>query len=270
MTGYLKPNFKQMSAEIRGEYRSIYCGLCHTLKKEYGHVGVLCLNYEIVTFLILVFSLKEEKKIFHGSCSITPFLRVPFIDYLSTEFINAAAISILIADCKITDNIKDQRELRWIVAKKLLYKNLKGAKYRLSLNYEQIQYFVGEFFALEKSSETEFISLLKISGKMIETMIRPVIVNCKKEWSETILQLANLIGQWIYLIDACDDWLSDTKNGNFNPINLIVDSTSVYTVVESIEVKIYNHLATLPIKHHIDLVNHMFVENLHKTSVLYR
>lgn len=267
MIGYLKPYFKMMPAKIKTEYRSVYCGLCHALKRKYGYVGVSCLNYEIAVIVILMLAIQEdEKRVYHGSCSITPFLRVPFIDYLSIEFANAAAISILIANYEIMDNLEDEKALKWVIADRLLYKSSQKAQVFLSLNYEQIQYFVQEYYSLERLNKSDFMSFLEASGKMIETLINPVLVNCKQEWSEIILQLANAIGQWVYLIDACDDWFSDKKNKSFNPVNLLSDNTSARSVIKSIELKISECLNILPLKHYADLINYILVENVHNTS----
>ena len=114
MFGYLKPQLKNAPHEIINQYRSVYCGLCHCLRKKYGLTGVACLNYEIVFMLLLISSVdKKPKRIFHGSCTITPFLFVPYIDYLSPDVNTAAAMAVLTSNYMIKDNLADNGSFFW-------------------------------------------------------------------------------------------------------------------------------------------------------------
>ena len=123
MLGYLHPKLKSSNSKLKEQYKALYCGLCHGLKKNYGYRGIACLNYEVTFLLLLIISASEkESVIFHGSCCLTPFVRVPFIDYLSREVKTSADISILVSGFEIKDNINDGGVFIWKIFDRLLNK----------------------------------------------------------------------------------------------------------------------------------------------------
>lgn len=263
MVGYLKPDFKGVPKEYKKEYKSFYCGLCKALKRQYNYIGILSLNYEITAFLILLSGLREEKnKVFHGSCTITPFIPVAYIDYFQDDLICAANLSILIAHYEIKDNLQDVGGLKWNVINKFMAKKVSKSINSLQDNFMNIDNAIYSYYKTEKDGSTKFQDILECDGNLIESFLSVLIKNYDEESADLLLELANLLGQWIYLIDACDDLEDDIKNDNFNPLLLLDNLDGVKMIIQSIETKISVIIKNLPILSYQRLIRYIFIDNL--------
>lgn len=269
MVGYLKPDFKGAPKEYKKEYKSFYCGLCKALKSQYSFLGTLSLNYEITAFLILLSGLREEKnKVFHGSCTITPFVPVVYIDYFQDDLICAANLSVLILHYEIKDNLQDIGGLKWNLVNKLMAKKVKKSINFLQDDFIKIDNAVYSYYKTEKDETTEFQDILESDGNLIESFLSVLIKNYDEETADLLLKLANLLGQWIYLIDACDDLEDDIKNGNFNPLLLMDSLDDVKIIIQSIETKISDIIKKqLSLLNYKKLIEHIFINNLKDVSL---
>ena len=61
MFGYITVNQQELKIREYDMYRSYYCGLCHMLKKRYGRIGQLLLNYDMTFTAMLLSSLYEPE-----------------------------------------------------------------------------------------------------------------------------------------------------------------------------------------------------------------
>lgn len=266
MVGYLKPDFKGVPKEYKKEYKSFYCGLCKALKRQYNYIGILSLNYEITAFLILLSGLKEERnKVFHGSCTITPFVPVAYIDYFQDDLICAANLSVLISHYEIKDNLQDIGGLKWNVINKLMAKKVNKSINFLQDDYIKIDNAGYSYYKTEIDESAKFEDILESDGNLIESFLSPLVKN-DDETSASLFKLANLLGQWIYLIDACDDLDDDIKNGSFNPLFLNDDSDDINSIIQAIETKITIIIKSLPIMCYYNLIEYIFIDNLQKMS----
>lgn len=263
MVGYLKPDFKGIPKEYKKEYKSFYCGLCKALKRQYNYIGILSLNYEITAFLILLSGLREEKsKVFHGSCTITPFVPVAYIDYFQDDLICAANLSVLISHYEIKDNLQDIGGLKWNVINSLMKKKVKKSITFLQDDFIRIDNAVNLYYKAEKNGLTKFQDILKYDGNLIESFFSALIKNYDIKTSSLLLRLANLLGQWIYLIDACDDLSDDIKNRSFNPLLLMDSLDDVKIIIQSIQAEISEIINELPIHFYKKLIEYIFIYNL--------
>ncbi len=263
MVGYLKPDFKGVPKEYKKEYKSFYCGLCKALKKQYNCIGILSLNYEITAFLILLSGLREEKnKAFHGSCTITPFVPVAYIDYFQDDLICAANLSALISHYEIKDNLQDVGGLKWNVINKLTAKKVKKSINSLQDDFIKIDNVVYSYYKTEKDETIKFQDILESDGNLIESFLSPLVKNYDIETTNLLLKLANLLGQWIYLIDAYDDLEDDIKNDNFNPILLLDNLDEARIIIQSIETEMSGIINKLPILFYKGLIEYIFIYNL--------
>lgn len=267
MTGYLKPEFKKEHKNYKAEYKSFYCGLCKALKTQYNYTGVLSLNYETTAILILLSGLKNEmSKTFGGSCSISPFVPVKYVDYFQEEFVLAAHLSLLIVFYEVKDNVKDVGGFKWnIINKMLTKKGIKSAN-ALGDDYSKIENAITAFYKAETNETKSFDELLRCDGELIMCIFSTLIKKYDKETSEKLLKLSYLLGQWIYLIDAYDDLHDDVNNNRFNPLLLVNDLENTKTTVKTIEKEIAEIINGLPINYHEELISFVFIETLEKTS----
>ena len=269
MIGYLKPDFSGKSHELKREYKAYYCGLCKALKKNYGYSGIISLSYEITALLILLGSLKDKKEIkFSGSCVISPFVPVKYIDYYQEEFKCASNISILITHFEIKDNVYDEGTFKWKLLELLTNKRGYRAINCLGEDYTTFEKSLLDYYSIEREGLSDFNELLIREGELVKNLsallINQVGINAK----ELLLEISSLLGQWIYLVDACNDYYRDIKNKSFNPI-FYYNLNEVDKIIEKIESDINTIIVQLPIKNNIDLVQFLFVDNLKTVSKKY-
>lgn len=267
MLGYLKPDFKKMNDKCRQEYRSFYCGLCHSIKSRYGIVGITSLNYELTLFLVLLFGTTPLKNTtFKGSCTITPFLFVRYLDYLQYEFCTAADLSVLIAGYEIKDNLLDSDNMKWKLADTMFKYPFKKSQNSLHEGTDSIENSLKTYYSYENSEYTSFADAVEAAGNLIEKIVEPLLMNSDKINKPILLEIANYIGRWIYLLDACDDYLVDKKNNDFNPIVLLKNSQDIYDVVKDVEFKIISLQKKLHLQNYKELINYIITVDMPQKS----
>lgn len=270
MVGYLKPDFGNAPKEYKKTYKTFYCGLCKALKSQYNYIGILSLNYEITAFLLLLSGLRENEQIhFHGSCSISPFVPVRYVDYLQSDLIKAAHLSVLIAYYEILDNTKDIGSAKWKVIEKYASKKSKKSIDFLKDNYEEIKEAINDFYDTENSGTATFMKIVESDGELIKTFLSTLTNQFDVDTTNNLLELSKLLGKWIYLIDACDDLQEDSKKNNFNPLFLLDDVKNVERIINSIEYRIEEIIKDLPIFSYKELINYIFIFELKRKGQQY-
>lgn len=225
------------------------------------------MNYETTAFLILLSGLKKEKsKTFGGSCSISPFVPVKYVDYFQDDFICAAHLSLLIAYYEVKDNLNDIGGLKWNVISKMISRKGSKAIYALSNDSSRIENAIRTYYEAETNESITFEEILKCDGDLIKCIFSVLIKKYDKETTDRLLKISYLFGQWIFLIDACDDWKNDVNNNNFNPLLLVDNLDKIKTTIKSIEKSIEETINELPIKCYKDLIDFVFIETIEKVS----
>ena len=79
MFGYVMPCKNGTKVRDYEKFKAYYCGLCHTIKEQYGNLPRATLNYDMTFLAILLDSLNDKplasKKI---TCSLHPFQKSLF------------------------------------------------------------------------------------------------------------------------------------------------------------------------------------------------
>ena len=257
MLCYLHPKLKSSNSKLKEQYKALYCGLCHGLKKNYGYRGIACLNYEVTFLLLLIISASEkESVIFHGSCCLTPFVRVPFIDYLSREVKTSADISILVSGFEIKDNINDGGVFIWKIFDRLLNKLNETATNEISEFEASIKNKLNTFYNLENNESDNIDDILCACGDIVEKFVEPLLPAVDGPVAEIISMIANYIGQWIYLVDACDDLQKDISTDNYNPLWHLSDYRIVRDKMVRLQLHIRELISRLPLNEYGELLHY--------------
>lgn len=217
MFGYVRPPLQILAPEEAERFRSMYCGLCHTLGERYGQAARLILNYDF-TYLAILLS-AGEGVCRDGRCAVKGFRKKAY--RVSDEAMELAADeSVILAYWQTRDGISDHD---WF----------HGLKYRtaalaLESAYRRAAAFRPEYDAvvcrqLERLKKLEqekctsideaadtFAVLLGDAAGAVEDPVRRRVLE----------QLLYHLGRWIYLIDAADDLKEDMESGNYNPLAL--------------------------------------------------
>lgn len=241
MIGYMKPIKKRLSKADRDIYQSIYCGLCRCLKYEYGFTGIATLNYEVTNTLLLIGAMNPNPyPQMVMSCSITPFYWRPMMGVNQNAFHAAAAVTIIAAAMETEDNLHDCN--KWY--NKLIYTLISPKAEKALLQYreeiEQIKESYKSFMRLERraanrSPDVTFQMLTEASGEIIARAACIIGTHAGCQQMKELYDAMYLWGEWIYLVDAIDDYAQDRETGQFNPLFLPDKPTSVSALLRQIE-----------------------------------
>lgn len=221
MFGYIRPYKPEMLVRQYDLYKSVYCGLCKQLSRDYGIFSKMILSYDS-TFFAMVYSgvkaKKEPMNFCKKSCTCNPLKKccyfVPKDDSLSA----AAAFSVISFYFKLKDNIADDSFFKKISAWLLLpmaalWRKKAVEKYPL---YDSIvEKMLNEQFAVEKESP----SVDRAADSTAKMLSEIMALSADNEEEKLIYsRFGYFLGRWIYLIDAIDDFDKDLKSGGFNPL----------------------------------------------------
>ena len=226
MIGYMRPFGKMFAPEDRKNYRAVYCGLCNSMRVEHGVKSIVFLNYELTSLLYLILSLTEEEPIrYFTPCSVSPLVWGYKYGERLGSFICASAASLLIANYEAEDNFLDDGKMTDKLILGFTEWNAGPIKKKYADFSVRLREIYSEFQIIEKEAaerrQEEYISFLAdlsgtLSAEIAGTAAEAEGLPC----SEAVYSLIYYWGEWIYLMDAVDDYYDDKRKNKFNPLFL--------------------------------------------------
>lgn len=216
--GYLVPDKSEMKFREYDLYRSVYCGLCRHLEKDYGFMARMTLSYDAVVFVMLGLSLDDaECKVTKAHCNFNPTKKCLYCDSDCKAFDLAAALSVLMAYYKMEDTIKDGSVLNKTGA--LVGKLFMSGCYKKAVKkYPEINSLIREMMDQQLRSEDQNVDIdtaAEPSAKVVSAVCRLL---SDDEFEQHVLEVFGYyVGRWIYLMDAADDIEKDIRHKNYNP-----------------------------------------------------
>ncbi len=214
MFGYININRKKISQEDLSTYRSYYCGLCQTLKQNYGAKGQLLLNYDMTFLVVFLTGLYEPPMEVEKSfvCKMHPTKKKIARTNEITEY--ASALNIMLAYYNLVDDYKDDGKKSKKVAANVLKKSYLSAKNKYPRQAKAIEIYIEKLNVLEQKNETNIDTISSLTGKMLGELF----AYRQDEWCEQLKEFGFYIGKFIYIMDAYEDIQRDIKKNSFNPL----------------------------------------------------
>jgi len=222
MFGYVTPCKMEMKIKDYEKFKAYYCGLCNSIKSNFGNLPRLTLNYDMTFLSILLDSLSEnECNFIEFKCMMHPLKkRVMINDNSSLDY--AAFCNITLAYYKLMDDVYDNKTMKSKVFSTFLKKYLSKSEKKYADVMEYTKQKLSLLSTLESGNEN--ISLDEISHVFAD-LTGFIISFYYKEtlFKEDLYWLGYNLGKWIYIIDAYDDLEKDIKSGSFNAINSLLN-----------------------------------------------
>jgi len=256
MFGYINVNQEELRVREVKLYRSYYCGVCHSLKKNYGFAGQATLSYDMTFLALLLHSLYEDdENIIKERCLPHPFK--PHTCVISEYCDYAAAVNVMLTYFKLKDNYDDDRNIAAKAGAGLLKRAYKKAGEAYPRQRQAIEDYILEQSEAEKtdacgksensaapggadsSCRAAAPGGADSSGRAaapggadslnaaiaycdrissITGKMMSVVFNMKDDvWKETLGRIGFYLGKFIYIMDAFEDVKKDAKKGSFNP-----------------------------------------------------
>jgi len=212
MFGYVLPAQKELPQEEQLLFQSAYCGLCHTLKRRYGWLARLHLNYDMAFLAIL---LRPPCETVTRRCLIHP-VKGRACACCGDAFDTAADMSVILLWWKIQDEIADRRfAIVWRILRAAFKRAYRKAS-ALQVDFDTaVARQIRALSALEQANCASldapadcFAKILEAAAEQEQNTVRRRILR----------QELYHLGRWIYLVDAADDLKKDMRRGNYNPL----------------------------------------------------
>jgi hypothetical protein len=216
MFGYVIPDKPYMLMKDYALYKSVYCGICKNLQKNFGLMPRLTTNYDSVFLSLFLHNyLNIDYNIERQNCVLHPFKKrnIALPCELDGKIVT---LNVLLSYHKLTDDIIDgegikKRFLRFMMLRRAYAKAKKlmpAADEIIRSEYERLRLY-------EKNGEKSMDKAADCFALMTQKLCRELLGENSREEIE---RLFYNVGKWIYLIDALDDLEKDRKSGCYNPI----------------------------------------------------
>ena len=216
MFGYVTIDKPELKVKEFYRYKSYYCGLCRTLKEEYGFRGRMTLSYDMAFLVLFLTSLYETPtKELQSHCPLHPVKKIPILQNEISEY--GAKMNILLVYFKCEDDWKDDKSLKGIAGMHLFRKKAKELckEYKRQAQVIQKQLKVLAVYE-EKQEET-----LDLAAGAFGKLMAELFVYKEDMWEQELRNFGFYLGKFIYIMDAYDDLEEDLKTGSYNPLKAV-------------------------------------------------
>lgn len=215
MFGYVKIYKDELKVKEYNAFRAYYCGLCKTLKDEYGFFSRLGLNYDSVFLAVLLSSVTENRYSCHAErCIANPVKKKPIADK-NVSLSYSAAVMVILALLKLKDDIKDEYSIKSLLAYTMLLPARHRIKKRYGTLYQKSKEYVRALSQLERENCSSQDALSNAFASLMQLLFTPDFVT--DENTRRILgHIGYLLGRFIYILDAYEDIEQDKKKKCFN------------------------------------------------------
>ena len=219
MFGYIRPYKPELKIREFEEYKGYYCTLCKTLEKEYGFFAKFFLNYDFAFLALLLISLEEDKTGYKtAKCTFNPLKKCSFCINGENTFQFVADCSILFLYYKLKDNIEDESFFKKTAAFITKF-FISGAYKKAAKKQPTLNEFIHKTMKKQNTIEKlEKVTIKEAARPSAELLAEAMSISIKDEKRRRILyELGFHLGEWVYLVDALDDYKKDVKKNSFNP-----------------------------------------------------
>ena len=244
MFGYVsvyKPELKVKEYEL---YRGAYCGLCRSMGKCTGQCSRMTLSYDFVFLALVRMGLSGEAPEYaRGRCLAHPIKSGTYLkDNPTFRYCSSAAA--LLNYHKVKDDIADEKGFKRLASLFALPFVSHSRRKALKIGYAELDTEVSECLsklsALEKESVSSINAPAAVFGELLGNIMSHGLPDSD---SRIAYSLGSVIGKWIYIADALEDWEKDAKKGAYNPFVLLYQKSAPSNEdIEDIKIALKNEL----------------------------
>ena len=215
MFGYVRPFRPELKCKDFDLYRATYCGLCRCLRRRYGLIAPMFLNFDF-TFLALVLWEEEEGwEPCRGRCHANPLVKKTMC-VQSPALELAADESVILAWWKLRDSVQDEGFFAALPARalSLLLRPAYRKAARQAPDFDRaVRGCLVELSALERENCPSLDRPADTFARLLQSA-----APAEGTRGRVLGQLLYHLGRWIYLADARDDLEEDRQAGRYNPV----------------------------------------------------
>ena len=212
MFGYVTASFQELTKEQQQRYNAVYCGICRRIRVQSGNVARLGLSYDMAFLSTLLMSLYEpEEESGRNACIPHPVQKHPWVD---NEYVRYAAdMNVALSYYNFLDDWNDDGKRSAKLMADAFGKHLPDIEGRYPRQCEAIRSCIARLSELEKAGCANPDEPAGVFGQLMGE----VLTYEEDIWADTLRQMGQALGRFIYLLDAALDYDKDEKKGKYNP-----------------------------------------------------
>lgn len=212
MFGYVTANLGELTEEQRIRYNGIYCGICRRIRVRAGQCARLGLSFDMAFLALLLMSLYEpEERSGDRACALHPIKPRPWVDNPYVAY--AADMNIALAYYNCLDDWEDDGKRSAKLMAGVFEKRLPEIEKAWPRQCGAIRNCIKKLSELEKANCPNPDEPAGIFGALMGELLTYE----EDIWADTLRQMGNALGRFIYLLDAAMDYDKDAKKGKYNP-----------------------------------------------------
>ena len=215
MFGYVKAYKDEMRVKEYDAFRAYYCGLCKTLKKEYGFSARLGLNYDSVFLALLLSSVTQIPLTCTAQrCIVSPFKKKPIAD-TNPCLSYSAGVMVILALLKLEDDVRDEKSVKSLFCLLALWRARRRVLKQYKPLYVQCKEQIKALSRLEQERCSSTDALADTFATMMQHVFTPDFID-DQNTRRILGHIGYLLGRFIYILDAYEDIEQDKKKHCFN------------------------------------------------------
>lgn len=220
MFGYVKPYIPDLRVREYEFYRSVYCGLCRSMKKHTGGLSRVTLSFDMTFFaLVRLALLRTDARVRRRRCFLHPLRKRPMMDD-NEALAYTAQISAVLAYYKLEDTVSDEKGLKRFVAR-TLKPFARRFRRRALRSLADVSRIAEDSLRALSALEKEKCAVPDMPADVFGDMLGRLLAHGLEGTEARIAYEIGLhTGRWVYLADALCDRESDRRSGSYNPFLL--------------------------------------------------
>ena len=217
--GYVRPYKPFLRVYEYEVYRSVYCGLCKSISRNFGELPRFTLSYDLA-FLALMdmsvhgvrFQAEQQRCIAHPFVKRNCAVCGEGLDY-------SAYVSMILLFHKLIDDKSDGRGVKQLVSAAGV-PFLTGAYLRAREKYPRLAGRVEKQMRAQVELEKDKCSSLDRACEPTARIMQAVFSELGEDRTQRkrLGSFGYYLGRFIYITDALDDLRSDAVKGRYNPL----------------------------------------------------
>ena len=212
MFGFVGADAQALNEEQKRRYGQVYCGICRQIRLQCSKNARLVLSYDMAFLALLLMSLYEpEETEGKRACGFHPVKPRPWTDNEIIKY--AAHMNVALAYYNLLDDWEDDRRFASGAAALLLKSSYKKTKKLYPEKCAAIEGCIEELSKLEK----ENCDNPDLPAGCFGQLMGELFIYKEDLWADSLRQMGDALGRFIYLADAALDYEEDAKKGCYNP-----------------------------------------------------
>ncbi len=233
MFGYIRICKDELKVREYNLFRSYYCGLCKSLKKEYGFASRMGLSYDVTFLALLLSSICDvDTKLSPQRCIVSPHRKKP-IAQTSDALSYSADVNVILSYAKLKDDWRDEHSFKALLCLPLFLRAKRKIKKKNPELLQKVQMHLLNLSKLERENCAETDRLANEFGEILKEVFG-ASPNTDETQKRILSHIGYGLGRFIYIMDAYEDMEKDKKEKSFNPFLLSSDAVDAEAVHQSL------------------------------------